>query len=282
MIKLCAFSDEAAKELDGQIAALKRNGVTLTELRSVGDKNVADLTECEAKEIAEILSKNAISVWSIGSPLGKVDIGVDMTEYIRKVEHVCKLANIFGAKRIRMFSFFGAYESSETVFENLNKMCEVAAKYGLTLCHENEKEIYGDTVERVLEVLKRVPALRSVYDPANFIQVGENSKKSLDALHSKADYFHIKDVIAPTEELVPAGHGDGNIPELIKRIEDDKVLTIEPHLTLFDAYKSIDNTEMKHKFHFNSADEAFDAAVSATKKILIECGYKETQGGFVK
>ena len=282
MIKLCAFSDEAAKELDGQIAALKRNGITLTELRSVGDKNVAELTESEAEAIAETLSKNAISVWSVGSPLGKVEVGVDMTEYLEKVEHVCKIAKIFGAKRIRMFSFFEAYESREKVFDNLSKMCEVAAKYGLTLCHENEKEIYGDTVERVLEVLQKVPKLRSVYDPANFIQVGESSEKSLDALHAKADYFHIKDVIASTEELVPPGHGDGNIPELIRRIEDDKVLTIEPHLTLFDAYKSIDKSEMKHKFNFNSADEAFDAAVNATKKILIDCGYKEINGGFEK
>ena len=90
------------------------------------------------------------------------------------------------------------------------------------------------------------------------------------------------DVITETDELVPAGVGDGKIDELVRRITDDKVLTIEPHLALFDAYKSIDNTEMKHKFEFSSSDEAFDAAVNAIKAILIAEGYKETNGGYAK
>jgi len=282
MIRLCAFSDEAAKDLDGQIAALKRNNIALTELRSIGDKNVADLTEAEAKECARVLSENAISVWAIGSPLGKVEVTVNIEEYLKKVEHVCRLATIFGTKRIRIFSFFKSYDERELVVENLKKMCAVAERHGLILCHENEKEIYGDTVERVVDILTSVPMLKSVYDPANFLQVGEDAKKSLDALHATADYFHIKDVITETDELVPAGCGDGRIEELVRRINDDKVITVEPHLALFDAYKSIDSTQMKHKFNFESNDEAFDAAVTAIKKILISEGYKEIEGGYSK
>ena len=282
MIQLCAFSDEAASDLMGQIEALKRNGIHYTELRSVAGKNVADLTEEEAKEYQKIMSENGISVWSVGSPLGKADIEVDMDEYLKKVEHVCKLANIFGAKRIRMFSFFHAYEKKEKVVENLRRMVAVAEKYGVNLCHENEKDIYGDNVERTLEVLENVPALKSVYDPANFIQVGELAEDSLAALHSKASYFHIKDVVKETGELVPAGHGAGKIDELIARIDKDVVMTLEPHLAVFDAYKSIDDTEMKHKFHFASNDEAFDAAVKALKDLLVQAGYQETAEGFVK
>jgi hypothetical protein len=82
--------------------------------------------------------------------------------------------------------------------------------------------------------------------------------------------------------LVPAGYGDGKIKELLERITDDKVLTLEPHLAVFDAYKSIDNTEMKHKFTYASANEAFDAAVTAIKALLNEVGYKEVNGAFVK
>ena len=51
MIRLCAFSDEANPSLEGQIAAMKRNGIALTELRSVGGKNVKDLTVDEAAQI---------------------------------------------------------------------------------------------------------------------------------------------------------------------------------------------------------------------------------------
>jgi sugar phosphate isomerase/epimerase len=110
MIRLCAFSDEAGNSLKEQIEALKRNSISLMELRSIDKKNVADFTIEEAKEYQRIMEENGISVWSIGSPLGKVDIEVDFDEYLKKVEHVCKLANVFKVDKIRMFSFFKAYE----------------------------------------------------------------------------------------------------------------------------------------------------------------------------
>jgi sugar phosphate isomerase/epimerase len=122
-----------------------------------------------------------------------------------------------------------------------------------------------------------------VYDPANFLQVGESdSNKTLEALHSRAHYFHIKDVISATGELVPAGEGDGNIDKLVANIKDDKVLTLEPHLAIFDSYKSIDDTEMKNKYVFSSNEEAFDYAVKSLKNILVKNGYKEIKGAFVK
>lgn len=81
------------------------------------------------------------------------------------------------------------------------------------------------------------------------------AEKTLQKLHGKAEYFHIKDVVAKTGELVPAGYGDGKIGELVEKITSDKVLTLEPHLAIFDAYKSIDNAEMKHKFSYASGGE---------------------------
>ena len=43
MIRLCAFSDEAAKDLAGQADALQRHAISLTELRSVDGKNVREV-----------------------------------------------------------------------------------------------------------------------------------------------------------------------------------------------------------------------------------------------
>lgn len=282
MIILSAFSDEADNRLEGQIAALQRNGLRYTELRNLDGKNVADLTEEEAAAVKEKLAKAGISVWSVGSPLGKVDISCDFAAYKEKVRHVCRIAKILGAERIRMFSFFHAYGEKEKVFAYLREMVQIATEEGVKLCHENEKDIYGDTVERVLEVLENVEGLYSVYDPANFLQCGEAAETSLAALHGKAEYFHIKDVIVETEELVPAGCGDGKIDELIARIDGDKVLSIEPHLAVFEGYAQIDGTEMKNKFHFTDNGEAFDAAIAAIKGLLVQAGYKETAEGFVK
>ena len=282
MIKLCAFSDEASGSLEGQIAALRRNGISYMEIRNVDGKNIKDITLERAGEIKQILDENQIKVWSIGSPIGKVDIDTDIDEYMQVVCHILEIAKILECDRIRMFSFFKAYDKSEKVMEYLKKMVEKAALYNIKLCHENEKDIFGDTAERNLQILENVPGLYYIYDPANFLQIGEDAKKTLSLLADKAEYFHIKDVISKTGQLVPAGEGDGRISELIESIDSDKVLTLEPHLTIFAGYAAIDSTEMKNKYTFESNDAAFDAAVVALKGLLAKAGYKETEGGFTK
>ena len=50
-IRLSAFSDEAADSLDGQIAALKRNGIAYTELRSVEGKTLANLPKPKRRDM---------------------------------------------------------------------------------------------------------------------------------------------------------------------------------------------------------------------------------------
>lgn len=282
MIKLCAFSDEAGNSLDEQIIALKRNNISLMELRSIDKKNVADFTLQEAKDYQKKLEENDIQVWSIGSPIGKVSIDVDFEQYLKKVEHVCQIAQIFKTDKIRMFSFFKAYDHEEKVYEYLQKMVDVAKKYNVYLCHENEKDIFGDIAIRVKKIMDNVNGLKFIYDPANYLQCEQLATDTLNMFHDKTDYFHIKDVIVETGQLVPAGYGNGMIEELLRRINDDKVLTLEPHLTVFDAYKSIDNSEMKHKFTYKDNNEAFDAASNSLKALLVKVGYKEENGVFVK
>lgn len=281
MIRLCAFSDEAAKDLAGQADALQRHAISLTELRSVDGKNVRDLTLREGRQIGEYLSGRGIAVWSVGSPLGKVDLAAADEKYLDVVSHVCELARELGTDKVRAFSFFHAYGERNRVLDVCNAMAERAAALGVTLYHENEKEIYGDTAARVRELMAGLSGWKFVYDPANFIQVGERAEDTLP-LAAKCDYFHIKDVVAATGELVPAGYGDGDIAGLIGYAKADTVLTVEPHLALFEGYAGIDHSEMKHKFVYHSRGEAFDAAVGAIKGVLEQCGYRACGEGYAK
>lgn len=285
MIKLSAFADEASASLDGQIEALLRNGIGYIDVRSVDGKNVLDFSLEEAFEYNARLKAAGIRVYSIGSPIGKVEIGCDFSEYLKKAEHICKLAEVFDTDKIRMFSFFDAYEKEERVIEYLKRLVELADKYGVKLYHENEKKIFGDTAERTKKILDSVPGLHSIYDPANFVEVGEDMDKALELLHARSEHFHIKDVIRATGELVPSGYGDGKVRELVERIAPDcpeMVLTLEPHLAIFAGYAAIDSTELKNKFTFSSNGEAFDAAVNALKKLLCEVGYIENNGGYIR
>ena len=281
MIKLCAFADEASANLQGQITALKENGISFIEVRNINGKNVSNFTNEEVLEYKKAFDENGISVWSIGSPLGKVDISVDFNEYLKVVKRVYEIANMFNAKRVRAFSFFNALESKQEVISRLQVLSNLAKDYGLIFCHENEKDIYGDELSRVLEIATEVENLKLVYDPANYLQCNQNATECLQKTLTFTEYFHIKDVILKTGEIVPAGYGDGDISGLINTVKNrNAVLTLEPHLKVFDGYGDIDSTEMKNRFEFKTNREAFDCAVSSLKKIIFSCGYKEEKGEF--
>lgn len=282
MIKLCAFSDEASDSVEGQITALSRNNIKLIELRSIGGVNVKDFTDEQARDYAKKLAENGIKVWSIGSPLGKIDIAENFSEYEKTVRRVYEIANIFECDKVRVFSFYNAYGESEKVFENLRRMVKIAGEYGITLYHENEKGVYGDVVGRVENIAANVSGLKFVFDPANYVQEGEDVIAALKKVGKQTAYFHIKDAIKGSGEIVPASEGDGEIEKLISLVTGDKVFTLEPHLSLFTAYAAIDDTELKNRYHFATNDESFDFAVNALKNLLKKQGYKETADGFVK
>ena len=284
MIQLCAFADEADKSLAGQIAALQRNGIGYIELRGINGTNIADVTERDAQEYAAQLADAGIKVWSLGSPIGKIKISDYGKEHKDKLRHLCHLAQMFGTDKIRVFSFYEAYDARERVLAALRELVDIAAAEGITLYHENEKAIYGDTLARVKEVLENVKGLAAVYDPANFLEVGECAATALDALRPAIGYYHIKDVIADTHELVPAGLGDGRIDRLIAGMPTagEWVLTLEPHLAVFDGYAQIDATEMKNRFHFTDNQSAFAAAADALKALLAANGYQKTEKGYEK
>ena len=133
MIRLCAFADEASPSLSGQIAALKRNGADLIELRGVDGKNVAALNDGEAVRIKNELDAAGIKVWSLGSPYGKVSLGEGFDEeaLFEQLHRLCRTAKIFGCDRIRVFSFYDAYGKADEVVRLLTGSVAAASEYGV-------------------------------------------------------------------------------------------------------------------------------------------------------
>ncbi len=272
-MKLCAFADEAGSSLSEQISALKRNGIEYLEIRGVGDKNIADISASEAKEIKKRLDDTGIAVWSIGSPIGKYSLAEDLAPHMERFKRVLESADILGARRIRMFSFYPADKDSgevteEKTFAALDKLVTITPKE-MILCHENEKDIFGETPDKCIKIHKAFPTLRAVFDPANFVQCGCATPDAFDRLSEYIEYIHIKDAAADGMN-VPAGEGLGRIPEIIKRYREigGEVMTLEPHLALFGGFADLERTESEKKFVYKSQTEAFDSGVRALKNIL--------------
>ncbi len=277
-MKIYAFADEASPVIDNQIAAMKRNNLNGIEIRNVDGTNISDITFDKAKEVKSKLDANGLSVFSIGSPIGKINIvNDDLNAHLEKLRYTCEIANIMESKNIRMFSFYypktiTAQDVREQVFDGVGKMLEIAKANGVYLCHENEKGIYGDIACRCLDLYKSFPDLKAVFDPANFIQSGQDTKEAWEMLKDYVYYLHIKDALA-NGNVVPSGQGVGNLPYILKEYANmgGSSVTLEPHLKVFDGLKNLEQAGEEIKVGINayaSGDEAFDAAATALRGIL--------------
>ena len=274
---LSAFADESSNAFSGQIDALKRNGFGCLEIRNLDGKNVTQLTVAEARELTAILTDHGLRVWSIGSPIGKIQIDDDFGAHMELYRHTLELAGEFGAEQIRLFSFFMPKDTApeqhrNLVIDRMAVIAETAKAYGITACHENEKGIYGDVAIRCLELHKAVPELKAVFDPANFVQCGQDTLQAWEMLSPYVHYMHIKDAL-PNGSVVPPGTGSGNVPALIARYmaQGGKVLSLEPHLYDFVGLKALEQEgeeSVVGAMSFETAEEAFDHAANTLKNIL--------------
>lgn len=276
-IVLGAFADEAGAALSDQIAAMKDNGIRHLEARTIGNKNFVDFTVAEAKEVKEQLDANGLRIWSIGSPLGKIDITAPLEPHLDKLKHTLELGQIMGSEYIRMFSFYLPADEDPAVYrdevmERLGRMAETAKGSGIRLCHENEKGIYGDVASRCTDILEQIPELGGIFDPANFIQCGQDTLQAWELLRERIIYFHVKDCVEGGK-VVPCGKGIGHVPEILHQFiaQGGWQLTLEPHLTVFSGFADLEKEDANTKmaaYEYPSQRAAFDAAVAALKEAL--------------
>ena len=279
--ELSAFTDEYSPEIDKQIEGMLKNGIHYTELRGVDGANVSTISKEKAKEVKSKLDANGLEVWSIGSPLGKIKLTDDIEKHLELTKHCAELAQIFGTPRMRVFSFYvpntnDLASSRGQVMDWMGRMLDVAKAEGAILCHENEKGIYGEKLPGCVDIQKTFGGeYKCIFDPANFLQADVNPfPDAFDALGDSIYYMHIKDCDA-SKTIVPAGVGLGGIPQILRELnkrEGKMVLTLEPHLRVFDGLAGLE--EEGDTSHiggtYRTSEEAFNAATDALKAIIAE------------
>lgn len=269
---LAAFADEADSRIDGQVKALSENGIRYLEIRGVDGQNISKITKEKAKSVKRILDAHGITVWSVGSPYGKTKINDDFTPHLDSFKYGLELASLLCAENMRIFSFYTPQNEEDVyrdeVMQRLDAFVSLANDSGVTLCHENEKGIYGDAAIRCLDIHRSFPSIKAVFDPANFVQCGQDTKKAWEMLSSHVKYLHIKDALSDGT-VVPAGKGIGNIPYILEMYKG-QFITLEPHLSDFVGLGELEgNKKTKiNSFSYGSKREAFDAAVCALEKII--------------
>jgi sugar phosphate isomerase/epimerase len=255
---LTGFADEISPELEEQLETLAQESVGYMELRSVWNTNVLDLTDDELHRVKSASAERGIRISSIGSPIGKVPVTEPFGPHLELFRRALHAADGMGAPYIRVFSFFipegqepGHYR--DEVIDRMGIIAGEAEDSGVTLLHENEKDIYGDVPSRCLDILAGVgsPALRAAWDAANFVQCGVRPyKEGYASLRPYVEYVHVKDALFGSDRVVPAGEGDGQLPETLSALRVsgfDGFFSLEPHLASAGTYSGFSGPALFRK-----------------------------------
>ena len=215
--KIGAITDEFSPDLKTALDAMEAIGMTGAELRVVWGKNIMDLTPDELSRAKDMLQSKNMQVVSIASPVLKCvlpnapDIDTRFQQDIfnskhpfedqpRLADHAVHVAKHFGAKIVRVFSYWRTVNPEacyDQILTSLRTLADLGKQHDLIIGLENEHACnIGTAVEsaKILSMLDH-PNLQLVWDPANALVGGETPYPfGYDQLpKSRIAHIHVKD-----------------------------------------------------------------------------------------
>jgi L-ribulose-5-phosphate 3-epimerase len=170
-------------------------GMSAAELRVVDGKNVMDLSGDELARARDALRAAKISVVSIASPLLKCVLpnGPELdsrfqrdafgsrhtfADQPRLTEHAVKIAQFFGARIIRVFSYWRTVQPElcrDAIAKALGDLARIGEREDIVMGLENEHACNVGTATETAQALEDVQSshLKVVWDPANCLVAGE-------------------------------------------------------------------------------------------------------------
>lgn len=275
---LSAFADEISSDVEEQLTHLNKLDIHYFDLRGAWGTNVLKLTDEEVTQIKQLCADHGIRVACLGSPLGKSPLIAPIENELANLDRLIEIGEAFDCRRIRIFSFYPPDTSTnahydqhlDVAIERLTRLAEKAQAAQVELLHENEREIVGDTLARCQALIAGVnsPSLRFLWDPANFVQVGEArvTERGWPMLGHVTAYVHVKDAKINDGSVCPAGEGNGQVRELLQALVErdyQGFLSLEPHLKMAGPSGGF------------SGAEYMTVAVKALRKLMAEVGCVE-------
>ncbi|GAB3390647.1 hypothetical protein GCM10027568_14980 [Humibacter soli] len=239
--QLSGFGDEIDQDPRIQLAVLEALGARHIEVRSAWGVNIVDLDSEQLATLKALIDGAGFGVSAIASPIGKVDVTLPVEHEVERLGRAIGAAHALDSRYVRIFSFYRgegieAADVRDDVLVRMRALADLAESEGVVLLHENEKEIYGDIPERVLDIVESVgsDALRLAWDNANFVQVGVRPfTDAWPLLNQHVEYLQVKDALFADASVVPAGEGDGELLETLTALRDagyNGFASLEPHL----------------------------------------------------
>ncbi|MBV8436265.1 MAG: sugar phosphate isomerase/epimerase [Silvibacterium sp.] len=195
-LPIAAITDEFSPDLAEALPVMQEIGMHAAELRVVNGKNILDLNEEELQIAKDRLDRAGFTVVSIASPVLKcvlpngpqLDTRFQQDVFASKhtfedqprlTEQAIKIAKFFGARIIRVFSYWRTIRPElchDAIVEALAQLARLAQKEDLIIGIENEHACNLGTAAEVARILDLVPNphLMLIWDPANSLVAGEH------------------------------------------------------------------------------------------------------------
>lgn len=194
MIRLSVFSDDLAADWDRAIQVAGEVGVQGLEIRNVWGKSSKDLTDEEARRMAQTLKGSGLAISCMGSTYGR-RFWLDDPESRQMTEQVLakmiRFCELFETNKIRIFALWvPGYEEDRAkwvirprfnldlitrLVRNLEASVKMAESAGVQLLIENEGNSYSGTCREARLIVDAVdsPAVQCIYHPRPTSGTGE-------------------------------------------------------------------------------------------------------------
>ncbi|HEU5257001.1 MAG TPA: sugar phosphate isomerase/epimerase family protein [Vicinamibacterales bacterium] len=218
-IRLAAITDEFSPDVDVALDAMQSVGMAGVELRTIGGRNIVDLSDNEVERIVAAAAAREMEIVSIASPLLKcvlsngppVDdrfqqdvFGSPFTfdDQPRLINRVFQIAGLTAARIVRVFSYWRTVDPpacEERIVTALHALAEEASRHDVTIGLENEYACNVGTAEESARLLMRLPHpnLQLIWDPANALILGDTPYPDGYQLlpRERVLHVHVKDCI---------------------------------------------------------------------------------------
>lgn len=250
---LTGFTDEVSSDLNVQIQVTKELGWQYLSARTVGEKNIHEISVKQFEEVCDKLDEAEIKVAEFGTLIGNWGKSIMSDWEITKAEVFRCIARMqrLGVKFARIMSFaqepWGEEQYEKERFARLRWITATFADAGLQALHENCMNWGGFSPDHTLRLLDEVPGLQLVFDTGNPVFQRDRSKSPPYPWQNAWEFYqkvkhaiahiHIKDAKIPPGETEPLytfpGEGNACVREIIQDLKDKNYqgfIAIEPHM----------------------------------------------------
>jgi 3-dehydroshikimate dehydratase len=266
-----ALGSELAPDLETQLAILETENLRFIEIGTIDGKDVLDLSDAEMDKVQALLQERGIGVSAFASSIGKIPITAHFEPHLKRFERALEVGDWLGTSYIRIFGFVAPDNAGVEVVYNdyraevarrLTALAEASQPYGLILLMENAPGTFADTGEHCADLIDEVgsPNLRSLFNPANFVKVGDDPLEVFPFLREQVNLLHLQDA-GDNGEFTLIGAGRGKIKEVLRSMWQD---SYQGAISLKAVDRSFDA-------------QAFGEAVSTVRQLLTEIEQEETK-----